>query len=434
MQCRWNLGFAKLFNQPSSSGLLMSGLMDRNSAIVRLVGFTVVPALGGGGALLLIPLLVRVAGFDQWTTVAAGQAAGTVGATAVSFGWGITGPVRSSSVAEGHPAASLYIESLRVRTSLLAPTMVVVWSVVALSGAPAHVLPGVAAATSATLLGLSGSWFFVGKGDPWQMLALEAGPRFLGVLASATALVAGLGLWSYLVITFAIEVVIVLTTSWCLSRGRDRRETTLPLKVLIRRDFEITASSVLSLGYTRAAVPIVAAVRFESAGIVAVADRVQQLVRLLLAPVVQALQSWVYAENSLHPTRANRATGLVVLLGALGSGAVVIGGPGLTHVVFGSEGAIDREALLWIAVGLISISLSAGLSVFHLIPSGRIRAVSASTSIASLAAVFGLVVATPIGGSTAAIAVIALAEVGVATSQAVVVLLTSTAVDRKVQV
>jgi len=72
----------------------------------RLTGFTLLPLLSLVTPFLLMPVIARVAGGGGWSSVVAGQAVGTFGATVVFWGWNVVGPVQAAR-AETAPATAL---------------------------------------------------------------------------------------------------------------------------------------------------------------------------------------------------------------------------------------------------------------------------------------------------------------------------------------
>ena len=386
----------------------------------RLLGFGVAPILSLLGPLVLLPLLTRTAGPEGWASIATGQALALAVGAFVQYGWPTVGPALVAGRAVDE-AKGLYFTSFIMRATLwLIFTPLAVYLTVVLVPPMWATAAGVACAAS-SLTSLTASWFFVGRSDPTSLVLLDSVPRLAGVLVSALLLATGAGLTGYLIATAGAELSVVAGSTLRSARMTQTFRSHLrEARSAARSQFGIASAGLLSLGYTRAAVPLVGAVNFGSAPVFAAADRMQSFSRLPLVPIVQSLQGWVYEGKvqglPLFRERAVRAIGFTSGAGLLGGSLVAALTPLAAPFLFGPKIEITWEQSSLVGCALVGIAASYAASTFVLVPLGRVRIVSLTMGVASVVGVPAIWVAAA-SGPTLPLAAIAVIEVFVATAQ-----------------
>ncbi|WP_131722274.1 hypothetical protein [Mycolicibacterium chubuense] len=214
---------------------------------------------------------------------------------AVGYGWGWFGPAR---VAQGGPTQRRqeYVESMVAR-GVLAPPVSLIAAIVACSissNAPSFAAVG---AVSATCMGLSASWYFVGMSKPYTMLLLDTLPRAagtaFGILLMREGHSAVMGPLGMLV---GMSVGVALSSAWILwetkraGAGGCERHGITGILVANRQGI---ASALGSATYAAAPLAIVSVVAPGIQPAFALADRVKGLVVVATVPATTVLQGWV---------------------------------------------------------------------------------------------------------------------------------------------
>lgn len=396
----------------------------RRTFASRLLGFGLLPVVATLGSLVLVPLVTRTAGPAGWGAIATGQALGAVGATLVQFGWAVMGPPKVAGADYG-AARGIYFTSTLMRGAVLIVTLPVLILVLAAVVPARWYLLAAALCIGVALSGMSSAWFFIGRGAPRDLLLLEVGPRLVGTALSVVALLAGAGTAVYGCIALTTEVVIALVVVGRLARpDRSLGEHARSAGQAAREQWTLALSALLALGYQRAAVPLVAGANLAAAPLYATADRAQAYARLPLGPVVQAAQKWVYdglaaASEAEFPRRARIATGATTLISLLVAAVVLLALPTASGLFFGPGLELGPALALPIAVSIIAVGASLGLTTFILVPLGRVGVVTWSGVVASVLSVPAIWMIAGPGGAAGALWVVAAAEAGVAMAQLV---------------
>jgi hypothetical protein len=314
------------------------------SGALRLVGFALSVVLLAAASLLAIPAMIAASGEAAWGAIALGQVVGTVGGVAVGYGWGWFGPAR---IAGSRPPErrTEYLESVIARGTLALPVCIASGGVAYLLASSTPIFAA-AGAVSATCMGLSASWYFVGLSRPFTMLVLETLPRAAGtgaavllMMSGHSALMGPLGMMGGLFAALAVSSVWIL------------RETTpnggipvnrRPLRLIYLSNRHGIASALGSASYLAAPLAIVSVVAPNIQPAFALADRVKGLVFVASAPAASLLQGWVpRAKGSDRARRAN------IAIFCAGGFAVILGI---------ATAALARELVNWLSNSQISIS------------------------------------------------------------------------------
>lgn len=160
-----------------------STIQDRFSSLLRLIWslsnyFTSMVVLAAV-SVMSIPVLVSIAGVERWAAVAIGQSVGAVAAMAVAFGWPVVGPSRVATADDSAAFLEIYT-SLRVRL-LVAPPVVALGSVAVTISSPRNDADALLGFAGAACIGLTSSWYYIGKRRPLSVLLFDTAPRATGI-------------------------------------------------------------------------------------------------------------------------------------------------------------------------------------------------------------------------------------------------------------
>ena len=358
----------------------------------RLTGFTVLPLLSLVTPFLLMPVIARVASGSGWSSVVAGQAVGTFGATVVFWGWNVVGPVQAARAETVEARSALYAASLRTRLTLLLPVVPLVALVSALVAQPGFRLIAASMAIATALLGLSPAWFGIGVGQPMLLLWYDTLPRVLAALVATPVILVTRAIWTYPVILAAATVLGLAAFHRRHSPGSDWSPFPVSRAVAELREQGGTAGiNLVATAYAStpapvatAAFPVAQSSRFASA------DTVYRLGLFAVTAMGNAFQGWTVEPGVSDRRRRHRAAGWAHLgLGVVGALLFVGLGPWVTGLLFGADLAAPRDVCAAYAVSFLFISASTPLIRNLLIPDGQTRLVLLWTTVS---AVVGVVV------------------------------------------
>ncbi len=335
-----------------------------------------------------IPILVSQVGAATWGVLAVLQIVGQFFAVGTAFGWGATGPsMVSGAVIEERK--SIFVDSLIVRACLflvLGPAAEIFGAVLTGVGLDLALL----AAVTYVAPGLSAAWYFIGSNRPAALFLLDALPAILGQVTGLIAVLLAPDLRSYLMSTAAWAVVGVVSSAiFVLSRHRDGPRR-LPHRVPWRRLIHSQLGGVLSMlsASVWSAAPTILVQSFAPQNIPAFAiiDRLLKYGVLALAPVLQAVQSWVpEAGRQALGARAKRAVTISLGLGPIGGVLLLACGPLAANIL-----TLGEVALPWYVAALAGavfacecVSQITGLS--SLVALGGTRQLAFSSVAATLA-------------------------------------------------
>lgn len=335
-----------------------------------------------------IPILVSQVGAATWGVLAVLQIVGQFFAVGTAFGWGATGPsMVSGAVIEERK--SIFVDSIIVRACLflvLAPAAATFGAALTGVGLDLAIL----AAVTYVAPGLSAAWYFIGSNRPAALFLLDALPAILGQVTGLIAVLLAPDLRSYLISTATWAVIGVLSSSiFVLSRHRDGPRR-LPQRVPWRRLIHSQLGGVLSMlsASVWSAAPTVLVQSFapQSLPAFAIIDRLLKYGVLALAPVLQAVQSWVpEAGPQALGARAKRAVTISLGLGPLGGVLLLAFGPLAASIL-----TLGEVALPWYIAALAGavfasecVSQITGLS--SLVALGGTRQLAFSSVAATLA-------------------------------------------------
>ncbi|WP_144877210.1 lipopolysaccharide biosynthesis protein [Microbacterium sp. 1.5R] len=365
-----------------------------------------------------IPVLIGQLGDTTWARLAVLQAIAQFLAVIVGFGWGATGPSTVASL----PAAE---RKTFFATSLAARLLIVV-PVLALGTIAASLIVGidplVAAliAVTAVAPAAGAGWYFIGTNRPVALFLFDALPAILGQAAALVGVLMIPSMLVYASCTASLAVLgLVAACLFVATRSKDGRWTldrSQPLQALMRDQLPgFTATFTTSLLTTLPVVIVQVIVPAAALPLFVLADRLSRYAGLVLAPVLQAIQSWVPEAGPEHiPSRGRTAMLVACGIGAIGAIGMITCAPWVSPLL--SQGAIAIPLLIAAIMGLgfagEAISQVTGLAV--LVTIGRSRELALSAGVATAAALVGVLAGTLLVGVPGALTALALTSIGLA--------------------
>ncbi|HWC21299.1 MAG TPA: hypothetical protein VG502_03275 [Flexivirga sp.] len=284
----------------------------------------------------ILPAVTSAYGDRGWPAIALGISIGGTTGVISELGWGVNGP---SHVARARPAARARLYVLSLVTQAAAALPISILSALAGFLISEHFRIECALTALATCwAAMSPSWFFIGSGEPSNIVRTDSIPKVSCTLAAAAAIALGAPLWVYplgLLTATAIGLTVGMRLTgahWHMLNGFGLRR--------VVRVFEIQwlalQSTIASAIYIGAPTTIVGMVAPGALGIFSAADRLQRMLLSLLQSVPQAFQNWVGSAPSpaARRERAIRAVKINSVIGALCGGAFVVVAPIASRILF----------------------------------------------------------------------------------------------------
>lgn len=365
-----------------------------------------------------IPVLIGQLGDTTWARLAVLQSIAQFFAVVVGFGWGATGPSTVASLPAGDRKA-FFATSLVARLLILLPVLGAGTFIAALI---VHADPLIAALVSLTAVApaAAAGWYFIGTNRPVALFLFDALPAILGQGAALVGVLIAPSLLTYASCTAAFAVLGLLAS--CLfvatrsSDGSWRIDRTQTLRGLLRDQLPgFTATFTTSLLTTLPIVIVKLIVPAAALPLFVLADRLSRYAGLVLAPILQAIQSWVPEAGREHiPSRGRIAMLVACGIGFVGAVGMITCAPWVSPLL--SQGAISIPILIAVVMGLgfagEAISQVTGLAV--LVTIGRSRELALSAGVATGAALLGVLVGTLLLGVPGALIALALTSIGLA--------------------
>ena len=368
-----------------------------STVLRRLTGFTVLPLLSLVTPFLLMPVIARIAGGAGWSSVVAGQAVGTFGATVVYWGWNVVGPVQVARAPGASARAEVYAASLRTRLLLLVVVVPVVVLATAVVSAPGYRQVSAAMGVATALLGLSPSWFGIGVGQPMLLLRYDTLPRFAAAVIATPLVLATRAIWVYPVLLAATTVIGLVAFHRHVGAGPDWSPRPLRRSVSELREQGGTAAiNLTATAYASTPVPIATwAFAEQASSRLASADTVYRLGLFTVTAMGNAFQGWTLEAGGAIRRRRQRAAILAHTgLGVAGLAAFAGLGPWATGLLFGDAVAATREVCVAYGLSFLCIAASSPLIRNLLIPAGRTRLVLGWTAASAAAGLALMAVAS----------------------------------------
>lgn len=381
--------------------------------LVLLAGFFVLPLMSSLAAFIAIPLLIRTGGTEGWAAVAIGQGVGGTAALVVAFGWGTIGPTEAAR-AERRDHPTLYWDSVWMRATLALLSIPAALGIVALLVQGEHLAAALAISAGIAAQGLSAGWFLTGQQRPYMIAAVETGPRAGAQIAAVFVVAATDDLLWYGLVVLVTELAFAGLAAVAFTRHAHRQGTIARMWEHSKRQWPLVLSGLVGAGYTRASVPIVAAIAYAAVPGFAALDRTQQFARTGIRPLTMFFQGWVVRGSG----RARRATIATLALGTFVGIGVAVGLPTAGQLIFTDAISFTLFQSVAIAILITAVAGSMATGLFYLVPARAIRVFSWTSIGATVVGVPALVACTAAWGVDGAIGTLAAVELGVVIAQA----------------
>lgn len=360
-----------------------------------------------------IPVLIGAVGASDWGILAVLQAIAAFFSFVIAFGWGATGP---SMVAGMQPDArrQYYWDSMLTRGALAVLVLPLAIGIgMAVTGR--SLLTVSLAIIAYVMPGLGAGWFFVGTNQPGRMFALDSLPPIIGSVGGLVAVVLVPSLDVFLgVMTVSMVVgvlvagVVVMTRTpgpvrWWIGRARLRQAYAEQLPGVtssVAASFYTSAPAVLVQLFAPAAVPVYA-----------IADRLFRYAVLVLAPILQSIQSWVpESGHDIAVSRARHAVWLSFGVGAAGMAGLVLFAPLVSDWLTHGEAVVPLSIAVAIGIAFAGEAIAQITGLSSLVVLGATRYLAVSSVVGALAGSVGVLLLTPVAGALGAFTAIAVAS------------------------
>ncbi|MET3718305.1 MULTISPECIES: polysaccharide biosynthesis protein [unclassified Arthrobacter] len=357
------------------------------TVLFRLLGFTGLPLLSLVTPFLLLPVLSRLVGDAGWSSLLAGQAIGTFGATVIAWGWNMLGPVQIAKNQSPGFRAELYRESMRTRLLLSLVVLPVVSLLSAVLAVPELRLEAVAMSWTTALGGLSVAWYCIGLGKPSLLAKFDTIPRVIASLVAIPVVLATGAIWLYgLLFLLAVAVSLVLFQRWVVPAGRSTFTHWAQTPATLRS--QMASAGISASGNTYAATPLPIAQGFVDAapaGQFGSADTIYRFGLFSVMALGNTFQGWVL-EHREAPEGGRHVLAIWshVALGVVGGGLLALLGPTATEILFGSPVKATQLTCLFYGLAFFFISAASPFSRNLLIPFGGEKLILAWTAVSAV--------------------------------------------------
>ncbi len=388
--------------------------------------YILIPILAAVSPLLVLPAITANHGASAWASVAIGQSIGTALATVVELGWGLNGPQR---VARTSGRSSLRWLTLSLQTKMVALVPASIVAVVAAASlAPSDSLTSSLVACAMTTSALTATWFFLGKGAPWLILATDGLPRLACLGLSAMFLVMGAPLVTYPLLGLLLPSAVAPCLALYIAARSAPKSTKLwwrsravisALKLQSTALFARAASAVyIALPITLVSIASPASVAAFAAG-----ERLMRMGLAAVAVVPNAMQAWVGApaDRQSKWSRAKRAMAANAALGFIAAMVFGLAAPWAITWVFSGVVALDTISVWLFALAIFIICTSRGTGGIGLVALTRVRAIAISAAAGATVGVPAILVGAAWGGVPGAVAGEIIAELTVLAVQVIAI-------------
>ncbi len=368
------------------------------TTLISVGAFGLAPVIVSMASIVAVPIMIRQLGFNIWLSVAVGQAAGELARSTIIWGWNSVGLAKVSTYSQ-RERLTYYFCSIFPRLLLFFPVALIILGstfLVPLASLSAYLYMAFAGA----VLGLSGSWMFVGAREPKNLLITDSVPRALAIAIGTIGLVLTASIHIYGIAVVAGNFLTILLP-FVLFRGRAKME-----KISFSGLSVSSALTELRQGWSAFVIGIVLAGRLSlpllvanslvpaSAPSIALADKFLRWGNTAMTPIMQYVQTGIPRIYGSKKDKAVKGTRRVIFLSF---GATVIatlitffGAP----FVSGNEIEIDflLSCMVGLVLGLIFTSTVTGNSTLTIY--GKTGTVAKGASLGMIAMV---VIIIPLG-------------------------------------
>lgn len=354
---------------------------------ISFLPYLLIPALSAASPLLVIPAVTSRLGAEGWSVLAIAQSVGLAGAVVAELGWGVTGP---QAVASSRSSAArqqrLYQSALLTRLVALAAvgptTGLLAWAI-----APTHGWTACALAMATSTGALTPSWFFIGSGRPYALLAVESVPRLVMQGVTAFAILHGAPLSVSALFTVIATVIALAATPKVFGYPLIPRLSARDLRAELRQQLPVSVGRIINATYTTLPIALVGLANPAVVASFSAAERLMRMALTILAGVPSRLQSWLgRADDRNIQLRSRQAILINVALGAAAASLFVLMTPLAADIIFTGEVPVSRELAFVAAVTLFLTCMSRGLGLV-LVAAGMAGRITFAISAAALTGV-----------------------------------------------
>ncbi|WP_315913030.1 polysaccharide biosynthesis protein [Arthrobacter sp. lap29] len=344
------------------------------TVLLRLSGFTFLPLLSLVTPLLLLPIISGIVGSGGISSVIAGQAIGTFGATVLMWGWNIDGPVAIARATDGQERGAIYLASIRTRIVLMFPVVPLVAALSAAVAIPEFRIEAISMALASVLAGMSPAWFCIGMGKPRSLAMYDTIPRFLATAISAPLLLLTQQLWNYtLVLAAATLLALIFFQRRLAPVGRWLPGNLRTTFDEIKKQGHTAGINLAGNAYGSTPTPIATATTpVAASGALATADTLYRFGLFTVVALGNAFQSWTIEPGATNSHRRHMtAIWAHTILGVAGAGVLTVLGPWVSSIVFAGQIRASTELCFYYGVAFAFLSASTPLMRNLLIPAGQ---------------------------------------------------------------
>lgn len=380
-------------------------------AFARVAGFGFSTLVSGATSALVIPVLIRSAGADEWASLAVGQSIGNLGGVILGFGWAVAGPTSVAGLPPERRRGYLK-DALLIRLIAFGPIAVGV-GLLAAAVPTSNRTACALAALAACSVGLSVSWYYVGLANPSRFLRLETLPRVGATIVGAGLVFVGAPLAVYPLIALAGSSVAVLLAVRVVHTTPGVQEPLSYARAveIVSRQRPAALTGLLASVYMNIPVVAVSVLAPRYLASYALADRLFRIANTALTPYTQTIQSWVPGGSrqslDVRARLAVRATSVVAVAAGV---AFALLAPSAGLLLSNREVVITNLLSAIFAVVLMATTVSQTVGIACLMAFGADRVVARSALIGSLGAIVLMVPSALVGGGEGTATVVAVCE------------------------
>lgn len=387
------------------------------SRLGRVCLFALSPLVGAVVPLVAVPAIMSQYGAGGWSAVAIGQSVGAAAAVVVEMGWALTGPQKVAL----RPDRQLYFESLMIRGLMLVPSGLVAFIAAAIISRDHVVVAGITAVAYAAF-GLSGGWYFIGRGRPGALLVGDALPRALFAVAGAMLIHAGSPLIANPILILCGALLCPWSALLLADRSTPLAVPGVPhLAMLVKAQKHAMPSRILSATYIALPVAIVGIAMPSAVATFAAAERLMRMGLTALQAVPNSLQRWVGAAHSARLMRFRVKTALILnaFLGVFACAVwLALSGP-VSEMLFGEEVAVGGPLAMLAGTVVFLTCVSRATGNIALVRLDKVNVIATSALVGLLIGVPAIFLLARLYGGPGAMAGEVLAEASVLLVQSV---------------
>lgn len=389
-------------------------------------GYLIATLLNAIGGLIAVPVIIGAVGPVAWSGLALSQTIGSVAYVGVSLGWALVGPATLSSMTP-QAQGDYYLRATRSRAILFvgcAP--VYLTAVAALNVDGTSLWANALAGGTLLIIGLGGSWYFVGIGSAKLLVLLDTLPRLIGTLLGIVLLFTGGSLLSFAMMQ-VLGASCAAVFAWKHARKRAGAVWTGSSLRMDLLNIRAAAAPALTAGAATAFVNmplvLVSIIAASDLSIYALADKLQKSITTALGPIVSVFQSLaprVTGLKRLHRVRTIACFAIPALLGF--PLALIPIFPTLANLFSRGQINIPFPMTLAFTIVIASIFASGLLGLVGLVTLGLTHHLATSTVVGAAVGTICCIVLGLFAGAIGIAWGVAIAELTVVGYQVVVVI------------